>query len=171
MSSSLTFDAEIHTRFYDCDIWSLDQVCCSSFCLIFWANPCVLCFQTANSTEPDFKSKDWVFLNYTYKRFEGLTQRGTIPTYMKAGKAWRSGGRGGRTSEKKLYGHRVGPRSPAGAEGHAAGLSVKLNPHPELLRSAELHKSCRSSLRSITALPRLFVSFVPYLAIALKPGH
>uniref|UniRef100_A0A3Q1ILK2 non-specific serine/threonine protein kinase n=1 Tax=Anabas testudineus TaxID=64144 RepID=A0A3Q1ILK2_ANATE len=34
-----------------------------------------------------FKSKDWVFLNYTYKRFEGLTQRGTIPTYMKAGKA------------------------------------------------------------------------------------
>lgn len=32
-----------------------------------------------NLTEPDFKSKDWVFLNYTYKRFEGLTQRGTIP--------------------------------------------------------------------------------------------
>ncbi|KAI4802822.1 hypothetical protein KUCAC02_006396 [Chaenocephalus aceratus] len=43
--------------------------------------------QPANATEPDFKSKDWVFLNYTYKRFEGLTQRGTIPTYMKAGKA------------------------------------------------------------------------------------
>ncbi|XP_076862649.1 serine/threonine-protein kinase 38-like isoform X2 [Brachyhypopomus gauderio] len=40
-----------------------------------------------NVTEPDFKSKDWVFLNYTYKRFEGLTQRGTIPTYTKAGKA------------------------------------------------------------------------------------
>uniref|UniRef100_A0A4W5KZ87 non-specific serine/threonine protein kinase n=1 Tax=Hucho hucho TaxID=62062 RepID=A0A4W5KZ87_9TELE len=40
----------------------------------------------SNVTEPD-KSKDWVFLNYTYKRFEGLTQRGTIPTYMKAGKA------------------------------------------------------------------------------------
>ncbi|KAB5542338.1 hypothetical protein PHYPO_G00090510 [Pangasianodon hypophthalmus] len=32
-----------------------------------------------NLNEPDFKSKDWVFLNYTYKRFEGLTQRGTIP--------------------------------------------------------------------------------------------
>jgi hypothetical protein len=32
-----------------------------------------------------------VFLNYTYKRFEGLTQRGTIPTYMKAGKAWNEG--------------------------------------------------------------------------------
>lgn len=31
------------------------------------------------TTEPDFKSKDWVFLNYTYKRFEGLTQRGSIP--------------------------------------------------------------------------------------------
>ncbi|CAF91884.1 unnamed protein product, partial [Tetraodon nigroviridis] len=42
--------------------------------------------QPASATEPDFKSKDWVFLNYTYKRFEGLTQRGTIPTYMKAGK-------------------------------------------------------------------------------------
>uniref|UniRef100_A0AAQ6A7A9 Serine/threonine-protein kinase sax-1 n=1 Tax=Amphiprion ocellaris TaxID=80972 RepID=A0AAQ6A7A9_AMPOC len=42
---------------------------------------------SSNATEPDFKSKDWVFLNYTYKRFEGLTQRGTIPTYMKAGKA------------------------------------------------------------------------------------
>ncbi|KAF3816248.1 hypothetical protein GH733_014421 [Mirounga leonina] len=27
-----------------------------------------------NTTEPDYKSKDWVFLNYTYKRFEGLTQ-------------------------------------------------------------------------------------------------
>ncbi|KAM4883346.1 serine/threonine-protein kinase 38-like [Thomomys bottae] len=39
-----------------------------------------------NTTEPDYKSKDWVFLNYTYKRFEGLTQRGTIPIYMKAGK-------------------------------------------------------------------------------------
>ncbi|XP_058047132.1 serine/threonine-protein kinase 38-like isoform X2 [Ahaetulla prasina] len=39
-----------------------------------------------NTTEPDFKSKDWVFLNYTYKRFEGLTQRGSIPSYMKAGK-------------------------------------------------------------------------------------
>lgn len=48
---------------------------------------CVLCLLTANATEPDFKSKDWVFLNYTYKRFEGLTQRGTIPTYMKPGKA------------------------------------------------------------------------------------
>lgn len=47
-----------------------------------------LCFcDPASATEPDFKSKDWVFLNYTYKRFEGLTQRGTIPTYMKAGKA------------------------------------------------------------------------------------
>lgn len=39
-----------------------------------------------NTTEPDYKSKDRVFLNYTYKRFEGLTQRGSIPTYMNAGK-------------------------------------------------------------------------------------
>ena len=25
------------------------------------------------------QSKDWVFINYTFKRFEGLTQRGPIP--------------------------------------------------------------------------------------------
>lgn len=30
-----------------------------------------MCSSTANATEPDFKSKDWVFLNYTYKQFEG----------------------------------------------------------------------------------------------------
>ena len=24
-------------------------------------------------------NKDWVFINYTFKRFEGLTQRGPIP--------------------------------------------------------------------------------------------
>ena len=24
-------------------------------------------------------SNDWMFLNYTYKRFDGLTQRGRIP--------------------------------------------------------------------------------------------
>ncbi|XP_041443519.1 serine/threonine kinase 38 like S homeolog isoform X1 [Xenopus laevis] len=40
----------------------------------------------SNPPEPDYKSKDWVFLNYTYKRFEGLTQRGSIPSYMKSGK-------------------------------------------------------------------------------------
>uniref|UniRef100_A0A8C1W004 non-specific serine/threonine protein kinase n=1 Tax=Cyprinus carpio TaxID=7962 RepID=A0A8C1W004_CYPCA len=34
----------------------------------------------------DFKNKDWVFINYTYKRFEGLTARGAIPAYMKSGK-------------------------------------------------------------------------------------
>ena len=45
-------------------------------------------FPVPNTTEPDYKSKDWVFLNYTYKRFEGSTQRGSIPTYMKAGKLW-----------------------------------------------------------------------------------
>uniref|UniRef100_A0A8C1W026 non-specific serine/threonine protein kinase n=1 Tax=Cyprinus carpio TaxID=7962 RepID=A0A8C1W026_CYPCA len=36
--------------------------------------------------ESDFKNKDWVFINYTYKRFEGLTARGAIPAYMKSGK-------------------------------------------------------------------------------------
>lgn len=67
---------------------------CLIYCALKWHNNntslwyVILCLFTANATEPDFKSKDWVFLNYTYKRFEGLTQRGTIPTYMKAGKAW-----------------------------------------------------------------------------------
>lgn len=84
----------------------------------------------ASATEPDFKSKDWVFLNYTYKRFEGLTQRGTIPTYMKAGKAWR-GIRPCCSGEPNtdIYGHRVRappqpPVGPAGAEGDADSLSV-----------------------------------------------
>ncbi len=40
----------------------------------------------SNHTEADLKSKDWVFINYTYKRFEGLTARGGIPLYMKTGK-------------------------------------------------------------------------------------
>lgn len=39
-----------------------------------------------NEAECDYKSKDWVFINYTYKRFEGLTARGTIPSYMKSEK-------------------------------------------------------------------------------------
>ncbi|CAF88340.1 unnamed protein product, partial [Tetraodon nigroviridis] len=36
--------------------------------------------------EADLKNKDWVFINYTYKRFEGLTARGAIPSYMKSSK-------------------------------------------------------------------------------------
>ncbi|XP_072123489.1 serine/threonine-protein kinase 38-like isoform X4 [Mobula birostris] len=39
-----------------------------------------------NESDSDYKSKDWVFINYTYKRFEGLTARGTIPSYMKSEK-------------------------------------------------------------------------------------
>lgn len=39
--------------------------------------------------EADLKNKDWVFVNYTYKRFEGLTARGAIPSYMKSSKRWR----------------------------------------------------------------------------------
>ncbi|KAG7224285.1 hypothetical protein INR49_000528 [Caranx melampygus] len=42
--------------------------------------------QVSNHTEADLKNKDWVFINYTYKRFEGLTARGAIPSYMKSGK-------------------------------------------------------------------------------------
>ncbi|MGH0189697.1 UNVERIFIED_CONTAM: hypothetical protein FKN15_037841 [Acipenser sinensis] len=40
----------------------------------------------SNHSEADYKNKDWVFINYTYKRFEGLTARGAIPSYMKTGK-------------------------------------------------------------------------------------
>ncbi|XP_043932558.1 serine/threonine-protein kinase 38 [Protopterus annectens] len=41
----------------------------------------------SNHTEvTDYKNKDWVFINYTYKRFEGLTARGALPSYMKVGK-------------------------------------------------------------------------------------
>lgn len=40
----------------------------------------------SNHPEADYKNKDWVFVNYTYKRFEGLTARGAIPSYMKAAK-------------------------------------------------------------------------------------
>lgn len=32
-----------------------------------------------STKEVDPKYKDWVFINYTYKRFEGLTQRGRQP--------------------------------------------------------------------------------------------
>uniref|UniRef100_M3ZRN5 non-specific serine/threonine protein kinase n=1 Tax=Xiphophorus maculatus TaxID=8083 RepID=M3ZRN5_XIPMA len=42
--------------------------------------------QVSNHSEADLKNKDWVFINYTYKRFEGLTARGAIPSYMKSGK-------------------------------------------------------------------------------------
>ncbi|KAJ8373273.1 hypothetical protein AAFF_G00266840 [Aldrovandia affinis] len=40
----------------------------------------------SNHSEAELKNKDWVFINYTYKRFEGLTARGAIPSYMKTGK-------------------------------------------------------------------------------------
>ncbi|KAK2715449.1 serine/threonine-protein kinase tricornered-like [Artemia franciscana] len=37
----------------------------------------------AAPTKQDNDHKDWVFTNYTYKRFEGLTQRGPLPANMK----------------------------------------------------------------------------------------
>lgn len=40
----------------------------------------------SSHAESNYKNKDWVFINYTYKRFEGLTARGAIPSYMKGGK-------------------------------------------------------------------------------------
>jgi len=34
-----------------------------------------------NNSNPNGPAyKDWVFINYTFKRFEGLTQRGLLPT-------------------------------------------------------------------------------------------
>ncbi|XP_063400664.1 serine/threonine-protein kinase 38-like isoform X2 [Mytilus trossulus] len=35
--------------------------------------------QISSESDKDSKYKDWVFINYTYKRFEGLTQRGKQP--------------------------------------------------------------------------------------------
>ncbi|XP_064480682.1 serine/threonine-protein kinase tricornered-like isoform X2 [Ornithodoros turicata] len=35
---------------------------------------------TPNKENSEVGSKDWVFINYTFKRFEGLTQRGVKPT-------------------------------------------------------------------------------------------
>ena len=45
-------------------------------------------FFTASAPEPPKEGdvsgyKDWVFINYTFKRFEGLTQRGVLPSHMK----------------------------------------------------------------------------------------
>ncbi|KAE8622817.1 hypothetical protein XENTR_v10005404 [Xenopus tropicalis] len=37
----------------------------------------------SNHPESEFKNKDWVFINYTYKRFEGLTARGALPSFIK----------------------------------------------------------------------------------------
>lgn len=114
-------------------VWKWHLFTC---CAVIEITPCFCFFSPppvpspASATEPDFKSKDWVFLNYTYKRFEGLTQRGTIPTYMKAGKAWR-GTRPCCSGEPNtdIYGHRVRApphplAGPAGAEGDAASFSV-----------------------------------------------
>ena len=59
--------------------------------LLFVLFPCLLpstATPVSNQTEADLKNKDWVFINYTYKRFEGLTARGAIPSYMKSGKRW-----------------------------------------------------------------------------------
>ncbi|XP_046569457.1 LOW QUALITY PROTEIN: serine/threonine-protein kinase 38-like [Haliotis rubra] len=39
---------------------------------------------TAEGSEKDPKYKDWVFINYTFKRFEGLTQRGARPPLSKS---------------------------------------------------------------------------------------
>eukprot|EP00106_Octopus_bimaculoides_P011066 XP_014778508.1 PREDICTED: serine/threonine-protein kinase 38-like [Octopus bimaculoides] len=39
---------------------------------------------TATDMDKESKNKDWVFINYTYKRFEGLTQRGPRPSAPKS---------------------------------------------------------------------------------------
>ena len=35
----------------------------------------------AGGASSEASSNDWMFLNYTYKRFDGLTQRGRIPAH------------------------------------------------------------------------------------------
>lgn len=73
--------------YLQCLVCVLGRGKCCSFQMI-------ICFSfvssvaTSNHPETDYKNKDWVFINYTYKRFEGLTARGAIPSYMKAGKWW-----------------------------------------------------------------------------------
>ena len=37
---------------------------------------CSVEWETLTRSKADATNKDWVFLNYTFKRFEGLTQRG-----------------------------------------------------------------------------------------------
>lgn len=49
-------------------------------------NPSFFPLPPPAAPEADLKNKDWVFVNYTYKRFEGLTARGAIPSYMKSSK-------------------------------------------------------------------------------------
>lgn len=39
---------------------------------------------SAQDMDKESKHKDWVFINYTYKRFEGLTQRGSRPSAPKS---------------------------------------------------------------------------------------
>lgn len=129
---------------------------------LFFSSPPVP--SPASATEPDFKSKDWVFLNYTYKRFEGLTQRGTIPTYMKAGKAWR-GTRPCCSGEPNsdIYGHRVrAPRTrwrgPLVLKETPPASQYKFNPHHKLFRSAQPPREppqARKKRRSVAALPRV----------------
>ena len=76
------------------DMFSPDQFV-ASLCLLPDSALCIILLLfflspaapvVSNQTETDLKNKDWVFINYTYKRFEGLTARGAIPSYMKSGK-------------------------------------------------------------------------------------
>ena len=41
---------------------------------------------TSNYPETDYKNKDWVFISYNHKCFEGLSARGAMPSYMKVAK-------------------------------------------------------------------------------------
>lgn len=123
----------------------------------------VLCSLPASATEPDFKSKDWVFLNYTYKRFEGLTQRGTIPTYMKAGKAWHAAtGRRCVVERKQTFTDTGSGRgAPLVLRAAPSASQYTFNPHHTLFRSAQPPQEPPRTrkLRSVTALPRLFISY------------
>lgn len=68
--------------------YSASSVLCENKLKCPNSNLFFLCLSVATINHPDtdYKNKDWVFINYTYKRFEGLTARGAIPSYMKTGK-------------------------------------------------------------------------------------
>lgn len=65
-----------------------DSLACCCFCKGLGYTGKLFFFFSFSPAAPeaDLKNKDWVFVNYTYKRFEGLTARGAIPSYMKSSK-------------------------------------------------------------------------------------
>ena len=42
-------------------------------------NPIIVLDPKSKKEKPEGPYQDWMFMNYTFKRFEGLTMRGAIP--------------------------------------------------------------------------------------------